>query len=88
MHIRHLNIYIIYCILYFLDNVQQFIIRIPEIAFTLKMREKSVTHVLSVKNEDPSTTKGMVEVLKSCMQYVPTTSDNKNIRRDIVLHGK
>ena len=52
------------------------------------MREKSVGQVLSVDAQDPSTTKGMTEVLKKCLQYVPVISDCKNVRRKMVVNGK
>ena len=52
------------------------------------MKEKSSGQVLSVQQEDPSTTHGMTEVLKSINPYVSVLSPCGNVRRKMVVNGK
>ena len=63
-------------------------ITIPDFAFANMMREKSNGSVLRVDLQDPSTKKGVIEVLKNYLEYVATLSDCGTIRRKMVVNGK
>ena len=63
------------------------IFRIPSIAYAQKMREKSVGMVLSVDLQDPSTTRGVTEVMKGYLNVVPIVSPCGNVRKKTVIHG-
>ena len=62
-------------------------VRIPDIAYARKMRERSKGLVLSVDMQDPSTTRGLAEVLKNYSPYVSVLSECKNVRRKMVING-
>ena len=61
--------------------------RVPKVPYAQKMKEKSNCKVLSVINEDPSTTAGMTNVAKSFLPYIPVTSDCGNIRAKTAIQG-
>ena len=52
------------------------------------MRSKCAVHVLSVELKDPSTTKGLSDVLKNYVPYVSLESDSPDVRRKVLVHGK
>ena len=55
--------------------------------YAKKMREKSVGFVLSVDMNDPSTTRGVTEVLKKHLDYVPVLSEDGHVRQKMVING-
>ena len=61
--------------------------RIQPIPYAQKMKAKSNCKVLSVINEDPSTTVGMTNVTKSFLPYIPVTSKCGNIRAKTAIQG-
>ena len=61
--------------------------RTPGIAFAQKMKEKTIGQVLSVELQDPNTTQGIIEVLKTYLKYATPISPCGNVRRKIVIHG-
>ena len=51
------------------------------------MREKSKGFVLAVDMQDPSTTRGLTEVLKNYLNYTGVLSEDGNLRRKMIING-
>ena len=63
------------------------VIRIPELCYAKKMREKSKGLVLAVDMNDPSTTRGVTEVLKNLVPYLASLTEDGNVRQKIIVNG-
>ena len=61
--------------------------RVPAIAFPDLMSKKSNCYVLDVRGDDPSTTFGATNTLKSMVDYVPTISPCGQVRKKTVVFG-
>ena len=62
-------------------------IKIPPICFAERMASKSNTHILSVSNDDPSTTFGQTNVCLNMMKYVPAISESGEVRKNTEVYG-
>ena len=63
-------------------------LRIPPIPYAQKMKQKSNCGVLSVLDQDPSSSEGMNNVLKSFLPYVPAVSECGNVRAKTLVQGE
>ena len=62
-------------------------IRTPAIAYPKEARTKSVSHVLAVDDLNPSSTRGLTEVMRRYIKYVPVVSDCGEVRKKIGVMG-
>ena len=62
-------------------------ITLPSIRFADRMASKSNTFILSVSNDDPSTTFGQTNACLNMMKYVASVSESGQISKNTEVYG-